>query len=345
VGARILVKAAAGGPFPVDAPVTISTSGTTATVTHNAHGMATNDKVLINGAYAWQMNGVFTITKINDNSYSYTMPEAASSPLVLLLHCEGADASTTFTDSSGKGHNATAQANAQIDTAQFKFGSSSVYFDGSSCITNDGSADFALTDCTIDFWLKYDGAQAYGNVFQFNTVAAIGIFPDLTVHFSMNNWVIDGADTLTAGWNHIALTRSGSTIRLFLNGVIQGSYENSGGLWEAANCPSIGADPGLTQKFKGWVDEVRVINGLALWTANFAVPTAPYAITATFVALSGLSGADGTLSTSRQYTSDQPVTGWARKSSSAPYYKTAPLGGAVDSDTGYNEVATMVLDQ
>jgi hypothetical protein len=80
-GARVLVKAAAGGNLPVDVTVTISNSGTTATVTHTGHAMATGDKVLIKFASdtgkVAANEGVFAITKITDNSYSYTM---ASSP-------------------------------------------------------------------------------------------------------------------------------------------------------------------------------------------------------------------------------------------------------------------------
>ncbi len=71
--ARVFVKAATGGPFPFDVTVTISNSGTTATVTHTAHAMATNDVVVISGASLTANNGIFTITKIDANSYSYTM--------------------------------------------------------------------------------------------------------------------------------------------------------------------------------------------------------------------------------------------------------------------------------
>jgi hypothetical protein len=71
--ARVLVKADAGGPFPSDATVTITNSGTTATVTHTGHAMATNDKVMIKGASHVANNGVFTITVTNANTYTYTM--------------------------------------------------------------------------------------------------------------------------------------------------------------------------------------------------------------------------------------------------------------------------------
>lgn len=77
--ANVLVKAAASGPFPSNVTVTISNSGTTATVTHSTHGMATNDKVLIKSASLAANNGVFTITKIDANSYSYTMGSSPGS--------------------------------------------------------------------------------------------------------------------------------------------------------------------------------------------------------------------------------------------------------------------------
>lgn len=68
-------------------------------------------------------------------------------------------------------------------------------------------------------------------------------------------------------------------------------------------------------------------------------------ITSTFVALAGLTDVNGEISTSRVYSSDQPVTGWARKSSASPYYKTGPLGGVVDSADGYNNTAVLTPDE
>jgi hypothetical protein len=66
-----------GGAFPDEDTVTIVNSGTTATVTHTGHGMASNDYVYIEGGSLDENEGVFQITYINANSYSYTM---ASSP-------------------------------------------------------------------------------------------------------------------------------------------------------------------------------------------------------------------------------------------------------------------------
>lgn len=79
---RVNVRAADGaGPFPFEETVTIANSATTATVTHTTHGLATNDKVEINGASHWQNNGVFQITVTGGGTYTYTMPsDPGSSP-------------------------------------------------------------------------------------------------------------------------------------------------------------------------------------------------------------------------------------------------------------------------
>lgn len=73
-GVRVFVRAKDGAVYPFEVTVTITNAGTTATVAHTNHGLATGDKVLIDGASLWQNNGVFEITKDNDNQYHYTMP-------------------------------------------------------------------------------------------------------------------------------------------------------------------------------------------------------------------------------------------------------------------------------
>jgi len=78
---RVMLKAKdATGPFPFEEVVTsIVNAGTTATVTHNGHGMATNDYVLIEGASLDANNGVFQITVSDINTYTYTMGSSPGS--------------------------------------------------------------------------------------------------------------------------------------------------------------------------------------------------------------------------------------------------------------------------
>jgi hypothetical protein len=68
-------------------------------------------------------------------------------------------------------------------------------------------------------------------------------------------------------------------------------------------------------------------------------------ITSTFVVLSGLTNGSGQISMSRVFASNQPVSGWARKSSAAPYYKTGQISGTVDAGAGASLTALLIADE
>lgn len=78
--ARVKLEVTNGNNFPYLASVTITSSGTTATVTHTGHGLATNDWVTIKGANELRYNGCFQITVTGANTYTYTMTSTATSP-------------------------------------------------------------------------------------------------------------------------------------------------------------------------------------------------------------------------------------------------------------------------
>lgn len=73
-------------------------------------------------------------------------------------------------------------------------------------------------------------------------------------------------------------------------------------------------------------------------------PTTPATgtIMSTFVALYGLTNEDGEVTTSRVYSSDQPITGWAREIGTSPYYKSGPINGTVYSASGYYGAVSLV---
>jgi hypothetical protein len=68
-------------------------------------------------------------------------------------------------------------------------------------------------------------------------------------------------------------------------------------------------------------------------------------ITATWAALYGETDVSGEISMSRVFSIDQPVTGWARKSTSAPYYKTGAVSGTIDPSTGASLTALLLSDE
>ncbi len=101
-GARVLAKAADGtGPFPFEESVTLSQTGGTATAVHSTHGMATNDKVLIEGAVEAEYNGVKTITVTGVDGYEFAIDSGASSPATGTIICTWV-ALSGLTDSAGE---------------------------------------------------------------------------------------------------------------------------------------------------------------------------------------------------------------------------------------------------
>jgi len=66
-------------------------------------------------------------------------------------------------------------------------------------------------------------------------------------------------------------------------------------------------------------------------------------ITATYAAIYGTTNGSGQATVTRVFGSNQPVTGWARKSTSAPYYKSGPITGSPISSTADTELSALLL--
>jgi len=79
--ARVLLESDAGaGDAPYQDSVTITRSGSTATVTHTAHGLATGEMVVIRGADQYEYNNTVTITVTSANAYTYTVTGTPVTP-------------------------------------------------------------------------------------------------------------------------------------------------------------------------------------------------------------------------------------------------------------------------
>jgi len=87
-GANVMLLAADGGPFPYNDTVTITRSGTTATVAHTGHGMATNDQVLISGITDKIADNIpHTITRTSDDAYTFTTTDSGSTSYTGTIKC------------------------------------------------------------------------------------------------------------------------------------------------------------------------------------------------------------------------------------------------------------------
>jgi hypothetical protein len=216
----------------------------------------------------------------------------------VLLHFDGVDAATTITDSNlgGATHSWTAAGNAQIDTAQSKFGGASLLCDGTGdhVLTPD-HADFTLGsgDFTIEAWFnctaatgtfravagQFDGgATAAGSAwalvrgdtgnmfFQWSDGASFSFISGTTVF----------SNSVNPGWHHVAVAKSGTTCRLFIDGTLEGSGTISVAINNSAASLFVGDLQNNFDPWLGWIDEFRVSIGIARWTAGFTPPAAPY---------------------------------------------------------------------
>lgn len=201
----------------------------------------------------------------------------------LLLHMDGADGATTFTDSSLSPRVVTPSGNAQIDTAQSKFGSASGLFDGSGdFLTVATSSDMVFTaDCAVDFWIRPNAVgttktlftwSGGGDAFQILLTASAKLqWADTFSHTRTST------TTLSAGvWYHAAVTRVSGVLRLFLNGTQEDTNFST-----SATYGSTSFTPKISQtgasSLNGWLDEFRISTGDGRWSANFTPATEAYA--------------------------------------------------------------------
>jgi len=209
-----------------------------------------------------------------------------------LLHFNGADTSTTFTDETGKTW--TANGNAQLDTAQQKFGTASGLFDGSGdYVDTPDHADFALGsgDFTIDFWVRRGNQGSLTRIAgQMDSTASastvsfgLSFLADNTINFvvaestTLYSALSTGTITQDSTWHHVACLRDGNTLRIFIDGVEDGTLDVTGvTINNSANKPTIGRLGELPAYYTGHIDEFRFSVGIARWTSNFTPPTSEY---------------------------------------------------------------------
>lgn len=212
--------------------------------------------------------------------------DGCDSNAVFLTHANGTDASTTFTEEgcSGSAKTITAFGNAQIDTAQSKFGGASALFDGTGDYLNSAdSADwnFADGDFTIDFWLRANSISASDTAIFFQGGGSPNFwelgYDTTSIYFKASGTTVSVAwSPSTATWYHVAVVRTGNNIMFFIDGTQQGTTQ----AWSTTVADYSGAlligSGNAAQELNGWLDELRISKGIARWTTTFTPPSSEY---------------------------------------------------------------------
>ncbi len=210
----------------------------------------------------------------------------------VLLQFQGPNAGTTITDTNAGGgaHVWTAAGNAQLN-------SNKLLLDGTGdWVTTPDSADFTLGSGPFTVEMKFNCTQAGG------TARALGGSRAVTSTIASLSWQLyrtagnvircdvgqvglvsvtgttQFTDVLNPGDHHVAVTRSGNTLNLWIDGVLEATTALVGSVNDSADVlgvGTIGADVTIAP-WKGTIDGFRLSVGTARWLATFSVPTREY---------------------------------------------------------------------
>ena len=246
----------------------------------------------------------------------------------LLLHGDGANGSTTIVDSSESPKAITRVGNTSISTAQSKFGGSSIYFDGAGDALNlPASTDWSLgSTWTVECYVYAEAIPTSGQpscrflmigangstsarYFSFNSVGNIYTSTFGTGIVGM----VAPAGSMEAGrWMHLAFCVDNGTGYIFKDGqMILGPVSGVSPQVQALDTFRIGYDivGTVDYNFNGYIDELRITNGEALYTANFTPPTSAFpAVTESISLLLHGDGANGSTTFTDSSASPKTIT-------------------------------------
>ena len=190
----------------------------------------------------------------------------------LMLHLNGADASTTITDEMAR-HTVTCNGSAQLDTAQKKWGTASLLLDGTGdylSIPNSEDWNIAAVadeDWTIDFWVKHAdhaGTEKYivqyedaTNYWEIEHADGSGMLFQLVSGGAVIIATTAAGEITDTNWHHIALCRVADEYGLYLDGA-QIGYTQDASLDTLTGSLYVGANGAPASYFDGWIDELRI---------------------------------------------------------------------------------------
>jgi len=209
-----------------------------------------------------------------------TAPFTADANTFLLLNFNNAG----IIDHTMK-NNLETEANTRVSGQQTKFGTGSIYFDGTGdklVIPHQEYQQLGTDEFTVELFVYFTSTDQRQGFFGNDTGWYFQIY-DGELEFALStSAVIERSFSHSINqWYHLAATRDSSNdIRLFIDGTQQGAVVNStADLRHASNDFHIGnIGPATSRLFKGgYMDEIRITKGVARYTSNFTVPTKAFA--------------------------------------------------------------------
>lgn len=163
----------------------------------------------------------------------------------------------------------------------------SVYFDGSGdWLTISNSSEQMVPeagDFTVEFWFYTANASTRQDPWSsYTSSTGWAVSFSLTTAGDITPYYGNATPNQTSGgqfeanvWNHFAMAKSGTTLKIFMNGKTIGTDANDTRDYSGTSDLYIGAAGNQSNPFTGWISDARFVKGTAVYTADFTPPTAP----------------------------------------------------------------------
>jgi hypothetical protein len=154
--------------------------------------------------------------------------------------------------------------------------------------TNRNVTNFGTSDFTIEFW-AYKNSTSTAQMVLFDTASgALATTPGhMRIYIDAAHKIVfyvDDAIVATTtnpiqlnAWNHISVVRDNSVLKIYINGTLAATPVNNNTNYIDYNRIALGSllSSINTNTFTGYITDVRVVSGSALYKSNFTPPVAP----------------------------------------------------------------------
>ena len=273
--------------LPITYDIVSDTSGSIATVTSNNNVFTITPSTNTADAGSFSLtfrasDGVNIASAISEFTLEFAVQNSNYTTALITSVGTNNQVNNSFVDSSTNSHTITAAGNVtQTTFSPYRHGGYSTYFDGSGDYLNCSYlvSNFGTNDFTIEAWVYNTSSGDYNNILDTRSggtanALVFGINVSGYPYYYTGTEYASSTTLPLNTWVHLVLARSGSTIKIFQNGVETLSRTDSSNLTgTSTNLITIGRAVQGLGHFFGYLRDLRIVKGTAVYTSAFTPPT------------------------------------------------------------------------